>query len=357
MALFKDTISLLKKHYILIGLTLTAIFLLASFVAPYLLTQPAFTDNLDFTAKGAIGDTIGGLMNPFIAISASILTFMAFYIQYKANQEVQKQFKIQQFESQFYEMLRLHKENVNELYLKIRKKIEHPDKRVEIVEDVMYGRRVFEYLEYEFMLIYFVAVKNFSAKELKEKKVINEAYGVFFMGLTTSDLVKHKFFKQLGELQNLINNLDYKAFDEILNKTLTSAFKFSSKIEFAVFNGHSQQLAHHYRHLFQTVKFVVNQDENFLTYENKRNYLRTLRSQLSNTEQAFLFYNWYSGFGKQWENDVNKFFTDYRMIHNLYNDLLISDIKLEDAFDLNGDFRKEKGREKDPLFESEDWDK
>jgi hypothetical protein len=355
MEFFKKEIEYLKKNYLQLGIISSIVLLFLSFIAPFILTLPAFADNLDFSSTGNIGDTIGGIMNPFIAIIASILTFMAFYIQYKANQEVQQQFKIQQFESQFYEMLRLHKENVNELYLKIRKKIEHPDNRIEIVEDVIYGRRVFEYLEYEFMLIYFIAVNNFSAKELIEKKVINEAYGIFFMGLTTSDLEKHKFFKQLGELQNLINNLDYKAFDEILNKALTSAFKFSSKIEFAIFNGHSQQLAHHYRHLFQTVKFVVKQDESFLTYENKRNYLRTLRSQLSNTEQAFLFYNWYSGFGKQWENDVNKFFTDYRMIHNIYNDLLISGIKLEDIFDLNGDFRKEKNRVKDPLFEFEDW--
>lgn len=32
-----------------------------------------------------IGDTIGGILNPIIGISGSILTFLAFYIQYKTN--------------------------------------------------------------------------------------------------------------------------------------------------------------------------------------------------------------------------------------------------------------------------------
>jgi len=49
------------------------------------------------------------------------------------------------FENQFYEMLRLHKENVNELYVKIKKKRNDG----QIVEESVYGRRVFEYFTLE----------------------------------------------------------------------------------------------------------------------------------------------------------------------------------------------------------------
>lgn len=38
-------------------------------------------------APNEVGDTIGGILNPIIAFSASILTFLAFYIQYQANKE------------------------------------------------------------------------------------------------------------------------------------------------------------------------------------------------------------------------------------------------------------------------------
>ena len=51
---------------------------------PYLLTQFSI---LDFTETGQIGDTIGGTMSPFVGILAAVLTFMAFWIQYQANEE------------------------------------------------------------------------------------------------------------------------------------------------------------------------------------------------------------------------------------------------------------------------------
>ena len=68
----------------------------------------------------------------------------------------------------------------------------------------------------------------------------------------------------------------------------------SHKIEFQIFEGYSHQLAHYYRNRFQTVKFAANQNKNLLSYNQKRNYIRILRAQLSNNEQALLFYNWYS---------------------------------------------------------------
>lgn len=40
---------------------------------------------MDFSDTGQIGDTIGGIMGPFIAIAAAGLTFIAFWVQYKAN--------------------------------------------------------------------------------------------------------------------------------------------------------------------------------------------------------------------------------------------------------------------------------
>lgn len=40
---------------------------------------------IDFSTTGQIGDTIGGIMGPFIAIAAAGLTFIAFWVQCKAN--------------------------------------------------------------------------------------------------------------------------------------------------------------------------------------------------------------------------------------------------------------------------------
>lgn len=44
------------------------------------------------------------------------------------------------------------------------------------------------------------------------------------------------------------------------------------------------------------------------------------------------------------------------MIHNVYQNLLIEDIKLDEIFDLNNGYEKEKNREFDYLFEFQDWE-
>lgn len=54
--------------------------ILFSFFAPSI-----FTKHSSFAETGQIGDTIGGLMNPFIAIAGVIVTGLAFYMQYLAN--------------------------------------------------------------------------------------------------------------------------------------------------------------------------------------------------------------------------------------------------------------------------------
>ncbi|MFE3866485.1 putative phage abortive infection protein [Flavobacterium sp. LS2P90] len=352
MTFFKDTLSLIKKYYIPIGLFFTILFLLVSFIAPYIFTQPAFTDNLDFTARGAIGDTIGGLMNPFIAISASILTFMAFYIQYKANQEVQKQFRIQQFESQFYEMLRLHKENVNEVSVSETKTVIQSFKNNQIAIIDINGRKAFEHHVRELEINYNAAKIVF--EDMDKDFWLKKAYHLYFFGLGDDD--KKNFYVSSNKRPPKSKTKDREFYDKIK--------KTKGSLQFEKIEGHATYLAHLYRHLFQMVKFVATQDESFISYEEQRKYLRILRAQLSNPEQVMLFYNWKSNFGFKWEeadeeskdnSKKNKFFTDYRMIHNLYQDIIFEDFKLEEIFDLNGYFRKEKDRDKDPLFEYEDW--
>lgn len=62
-------------------------------------------DSLDFRNTGQIGDTIGGIMGPFIAIIASLLTFMAFWVQYKANQQQRMDMALERFENNLFQMI------------------------------------------------------------------------------------------------------------------------------------------------------------------------------------------------------------------------------------------------------------
>lgn len=65
-------------------------FIIFSFIAPAIFVSKAIVPELDFSKTGPVGDTIGGIMNPFIALVGILLTFLAFYMQIKANQ-IQKQ--------------------------------------------------------------------------------------------------------------------------------------------------------------------------------------------------------------------------------------------------------------------------
>lgn len=69
-------------------LVIATILILFSFLAPILFTT--FTSKWNFTDKGQIGDTIGGIMNPFIGIAGVVSTFVAFLMQVQAN-KIQKQ--------------------------------------------------------------------------------------------------------------------------------------------------------------------------------------------------------------------------------------------------------------------------
>ncbi len=353
--------------YVAIGL------LLFSFIAPIILTKYSI---IDLTGYGSIGDALGGIMNPFIAAAGVITTFLAFLMQVKANEQqrelfnkqiveertrFQKELNVQQkqekeaaLEQRFYEMLRLHKENVGEMTFAIRT-INGPDFEIE-------GRKVFVAMLGELEVIYAI-VKNYFPQEEKNFH-IDLAYSYFFQGIGPQDVA----FSKTPSMDN--HTKAVKAIIQVnevhrCNGALSGGlqgidFHTGNRIKqypsFYLGHGHSSQLGHYYRHLYQTVKYVAKQDEDLLSYEEKRSYLRTLRAQLSNEEQALLFNNSKSKFGKKWNSKENKFFTDYRMIHNLNNSLLLHDFDLKKEFDLENapEYRKEAGRKDDYLFEFEE---
>lgn len=105
-----------------------------------------------YKETGTIGDTIGGTMGPFVAIAAAILTFLAFWVQFKANEQQRKDIALERFESNFFELLHFHQEITNGLLLKCNMK-SHPSEEK--------GRDVFQLL-YENIIIIggYVGIKD-----------------------------------------------------------------------------------------------------------------------------------------------------------------------------------------------------
>lgn len=330
------------------GLIFAGLMIGGSCFAPFLLTRKSINEDFNFTNTGQIGDTIGGLMNPFIAIAGVIVTGLAFYIQYKANEQQRTLFlaeqeenkaqlqlqidnqnhqnQLAQFESQFYEMLKLHRDNISEMEVSGYDFYEENSKLVRFEKNTA-GRKIFVTMQKELeciMAIYKGVVGSLS------KEGFDHSYQIFFEGL-------EEFSKKHPEQSVLIGML-HKARNQHRNpdpaiKTNQQRKEFGSGIKmnfnFKPFSGHASRLGHYFRHLYLAVKSVATSDI-ITDYEDRMKYLRLLRAQLSNHEQILLFYNWLSGFGADWEDNDHQFFTDYKMIHNLWHDRLPSDSAVQD---------------------------
>lgn len=70
---------------------------------PYFLTREYGW--IDFTETGQIGDTIGGITAPFIAVCSAYITFLAFWVQYTYNKRQKTDLFQERFENNLFSYL------------------------------------------------------------------------------------------------------------------------------------------------------------------------------------------------------------------------------------------------------------
>lgn len=290
---------------------------------------------------------VGAVFGTSLSFFGSILVYKALRSQIKANKIISDQFKIQQFESKYYEMLRLHKENVNSLKVELTE-IEYESTSVDKRVFELQGKEVFEIFCLEIEELF----RTILPLRLNEEYSFMAAYAIFFNGKFTDKDIDYIEALEKIKTRQLVNRKlveSYVPQGFIIHKQFVTNYQ--------LIQGHSEKLSQYFRHLFLTVKFVANQNENFIDYEQKREYLRILRAQLTNYEQVLMFYNWLADFGKEWENDNNRFFTDYRMIHNVFRVFLIENEYVREKYEnlKIKDYKKIQNKSDDNLFESERW--
>ncbi|MEQ8575959.1 MAG: putative phage abortive infection protein [Fulvivirga sp.] len=304
---------------------------------PYWLTQFNLFE-FGFSDKpGEIGDAIGGTIGPFVAIAAAILTFFAFWVQYKANEQQKTDLKIERFENKFYELLRLHRSNLDEMN----------------ISDRVVGRKCFIRLFNELRYCYMIVNDQYESgseadKKLYERHHIDKltfAYTIFFYGIGINS--EKQFLNNFNEAEK---NL-YKDCKKVMIKYQEKYVKCKQNkpdlryytmdipvsndenertkvFYYQPFDGHADRLGHYFRHLFQTVKYIEEQKESLLDSKLKYSYIKTLRAQLSNHEQLMLYYNSSAWFSDKWK----LFFTEYRLIKNLPLGLADFGIKPEEKY-------------------------
>ncbi|WP_271766771.1 putative phage abortive infection protein [Aquimarina algiphila] len=321
------------NEYLYFSLVTIIIILVSIFLA-------SFFEEIDL---GDLGSILSGTLGPVIALLVAIFTFLAFYVQYDANKKIQLQFKVQQFESQFYKMLDLHKSNIEEMNVTFFDHITEESftkdlngkissayllKSTEFLREIE-GRKLFHGMIKELETVIDVVLDEtniYIGRDIRSypnmySYLLGYSYKLFWFGLDS-------------EQARMRGNLALE--EVIISKLLRIQKKFYERhklgiqdrqdpvqFRFYPFEGHESRLSHYFRNLFAIVRLVVENydgDYNSKSYTIARKYLKILRAQLSNSEQHLLYYNYRIGFGVEWDQNGirnNKFFTKYRMIHNL----------------------------------------
>lgn len=274
----KKTILSLAWSMLILGGVISSYFIFTAYADGYWI----WGDKVEYDTTGQFGDFFGGVIGTFFALAGTLLLVLTF-------QEQSKQNKRESFETKFYEMLHLHKQNVEEIQV--------GEKR---------GREAIELLFYNLRDIYMIVenavseierinpstddkeevkrfdrMKKFLSKSNNKLNFIhNLSYGYFFYGVRNYYVTKNK-----QDVQYDIN-VEVTA---ILVVNKTSKFLFSPR---------NSLLGHYFRHLYQTVQFIAREEN--LQEDEKYNYAKMVRAQLSDFEQALLYYNSLSVMGKKW---------------------------------------------------------
>ncbi len=284
-----------------------------------ILASPLFfllSNSLGFTLleSGTIGDTIGGITSPISGLIGAILVYYAFLIQLEANKMLFKQIneekterKRTQIESHFFELLKIHRENQQQI------KIRNLD-----IQTAVQGKDVFQWILREFYECYDIINNYFNQKKAEHhitfEEKINMAYICFSFGAVGE--------YSLSFIQEQIKDCEPGLMEWIVKKFQARKKKIQKNYPFKLFNGHHARLGHYYSHLYQTIKYVNSQDSEVLNYQEKYNYIKTLRAQLSTHEQTLLFFVSLTSHGIKWEKakqlQANKhLITKYNLIKDI----------------------------------------
>ncbi|MEG1141774.1 MAG: putative phage abortive infection protein [Clostridia bacterium] len=316
---------------------LTISILISSFIL-FLLVAVTYSEILDdlkqnhpdYSKIGAYGDYIGGTINPVIAFIAVIATGCAFFVQYKANIEIKKQFSIQQekdyeqnFQNQLFKLMDFHHSIIDNIDVDIStldiNKMEY------ILRNFPY-----DYLE--------IQQNNYLFKILSKKDVILKGRHSFKFCceiieecIKLIDLIKKENKKATHTTNiNLVYHINkIKELDKFIDNNFDkhklkmgnrSRLDYLPSLINLIFSQY--QLTHYFTNLNRALKIISISNFSKKTEEKKYYYASIVRAQLCEHELKLIFLNGiimgadYKNYLQQYTllkhvEKTNKLFLDY----------------------------------------------
>lgn len=242
------------------------------------------TNEINPATAGQLGDFVGGYIGTIFALISVVFLYSTLKNQRESS-------NISSFENKYFELIKMHRDNVSE---------------IGIGDD--FGKKIFVILIREFRAIHSIVIeiakKTNQTFNLEEQFIISYYVLFFGVGPNSSRMLKEAL---VNYDRNFVDSLEKKLnTDEEKNK-----LKQERRFRFIPFEGHQSRLGHYFRHLYQTVCYVDNQEIGIDKYE----YVKTIRAQLTTHEQALLFINCLTPIGKIWWD--KKLLTKYRFVQNV----------------------------------------
>jgi hypothetical protein len=275
---------------------------------------PAFRGSeVEPTAAGQLGDFVGGYVGTLFGLLSVLLLVHTLRAQRASTTQ-------QNFESKYFTLLQLHRENLNEFQL-----------------GKATGRKVFVLMLREFREVvpHVKAVAAKHGKTFSPQQTIHIAYYSFFYGTgpNASRMLKAALAEFGAEFADDLNAV-------LDRKDIKSRIEASRELGYTPFEGHQSRLGHYYRHLYQTIRYIDQQNPVMDRYD----FAKTVRAQLSTHEQALLFLNSMTPLGRDWWR--KGFILKYRMVQNLPRDFFDRTTELDvPALFPNGYFEWEDGQD------------
>lgn len=278
----------LSKVLLIIGcvstIILTYIFLTRQFINQ--------NNEIDPSIWGQYGDIIGGVIGTIFSLVGVLLLV-----------ETLRGGEKNQVENRIFELIKFHKENINEisndyeggrmLFKNIVEEIEKLQKKVCDCECILMTEKVIE-------------------EKFDDLDKLNVAYLIAFFGL---DIENNE------ELKNKV--CSFTDCDTLMKKALECIPKMKGEFDqknpnYNIHIGYQFILGHYFRHIFQTVTYV--NKKKGISFKEKYFYIKTLRAQLSTYEQILFYYNSVSTLGRIWELDIcNKNYSEDELkVYNLF---------------------------------------
>ena len=250
------------------------------------------TDTINPTTAGQFGDFVGG----YIGTAFALLSVLLLYRTLRTQQQSAKQ---QFFESKYFELIKMHRDNVAEMRL-----------------HSTLGRHVFPLILRELCAVQAIVCTVASRRhlDLTQHQILHVSYCCVFYGVS-QDLSK----MLRTSLHEYCSDFIEEIKERLTNASTRAEVVATNDLPYTPFEGQQSLLGHYYRHLYQTIQYVDRHDQNIDHYE----YVKTVRAQLSTHEQVLLLINSLCPLGSHWWSE--SLIIKYKMVKNIPQNFLDPD--------------------------------